>query len=49
MSNQERQPKLEDRFAEFEQALYEDFKNELNLHPIKFSSEDARIIKGRIL
>ncbi len=49
MSNQESQHKLEDRFAEFEQALYEDFKNELNLHPIKFSSEDARIIKGRIL
>ena len=49
MSNQESQYKLEDKFAEFENALYEDFKKELDLQPMKFSSEDARIVKGTIL
>ena len=49
MNNQESQHNLQDKFAEFEQALYEDFKKELDLQPIQFSSEDARIIKGKIL
>lgn len=36
-------------FVENDNALYEEFKAELSLHPIEFSSEDSRIVKGKIL
>lgn len=36
-------------FAEVDNALYADFKKELSLHPMEFSTEDSRIIKGKIL
>jgi small subunit ribosomal protein S1 len=48
VDNQE-QYKVDSKFSEFEQALYENFKEELNLHPLRFSSEESRIVKGKIL
>jgi small subunit ribosomal protein S1 len=47
--NSQEQYKVEEKFADFDQALYENFKEELQLHPMKFSSEESRIIKGKIL
>ena len=40
MNNQESQYKLEDKFAEFENALYEDFKKELDLQLLLLSRKE---------
>ena len=50
MTNIENQEQsAEDKFAEFDSSLYENFKQELDLHPFSFSDEESRIIKGKIL
>lgn len=43
------QNKSEGRLKEFDESLYEEFKQSLSLQPLTFSNEESRIVKGTIL
>ncbi len=47
--NSQDQYTVEQKFADFDKSLYEEFKQQLELQPLEFSTEDSRIIRGKIL